>query len=289
MEVFQHWKAQKSSTQITHIVSAPRKKRDREGSGPGRGKGGNAEAMKITGRATQGANIIGTGPKDPLAQQKNSPSGSGESIRHLGLLFLLLNSPMNTCDAFSPWLSFRMPKKKHFCRLGGSRGNRREPRWWRRLQTAAPTYFGSRLFIHVRVRSSGSKFSGGEISRQKFCFFAFLRYVNGFVASRIPFRRFVEVHARRVKCGFGDHLAVTHSPVTSHIALRTNTNSRDEAITLEFDSLSVRLTLHCRLTLCWESGKRKKKRRKEKEKLIKILIKLRQNGNDFRSRSFGFA
>jgi hypothetical protein len=35
------------------------------------------------------------------------------------------------------------------------------------------------------------------------------------------------------------------SPVTSHIALRTKTNSRNEAITLEFDVLSVRLTLGC--------------------------------------------
>lgn len=46
------------------------------------------------------------------------------------------------------------------------------------------------------------------------------------------------------------------SPVTSHIALRAKTNSRDEARALEFDVLSVRLTLKrwlTFLTLCWKS------------------------------------
>jgi hypothetical protein len=143
--------------------------------------------------------------------------------------------------------------------IGASRGGGGDSRRRHRLISARDFSFTSASALRD-LNLAAAKFPD-----KKFCFFAFLRYVNGFVASRIPFRRFVEVHARRVKCGFGDHLAVTHSPVTSHIALRTNTNSRDEAITLEFDSLSVRLTLHCRLTLCWESGKRKKSAEKRRK------------------------
>lgn len=63
-----------------------------------------------------------------------------------------------------------------------------------------------------------------------------------------------------------------NSPVTSHIALRTKTNSRDEAIALEFDVLSVGLTLNCWLTFfthCWKSEIKKERR----TKINKIPIK----------------